>query len=146
MPGGVLLLDKPTRASAFTRRPCLAPEKCRTRRCTTWLRQFSPAGSDLVENFVRASTSEKNADALQFCPGHEHNCPNMSHCLLLGGAALRTFVLMANEQELSRGTLHATLDSAGARGERRQCELDQAKTQKGNAILLGSGSSAWSQR
>ena len=30
-----------------------------------------------------------------FYPKHEHNCPNVSHCPHLGGAALGTLVLMA---------------------------------------------------
>ena len=46
-----------------------------------------------------------------FYPKHEHNCPNVSHCPHLGGAALGTLVLLANEQELSRRALHATIDA-----------------------------------
>ena len=42
-----------------------------------------------------------------FYPKHAHNCPNVSHCPHLGGAALGTLVLLANEQELSRRALHA---------------------------------------
>ena len=67
-------------------------------------------------------------------PRHEHNCPNVSHCPHLGGAALGTLVLMANEQELSRRAMHATIDAERARGdrlfaetERLQKELDQVK-------------------
>ncbi len=37
-----------------------------------------------------------------FYPKHVHNCPNVSHCTHLGGAALGTLVLLANEQELGR--------------------------------------------
>ncbi len=45
-----------------------------------------------------------------FYPNHEHKCPNVSHCPHLGGAALGTLVLMANEQELSRRALHAIVN------------------------------------
>ena len=69
-----------------------------------------------------------------FYPQHEHNCPNVSHCPHLGGAALGTLVLLANEQELSRRAMHASLDAARARGDRLfeenqrlQRELDQVK-------------------
>ena len=69
-----------------------------------------------------------------FYPRHDHNCPNVSHCPHLGGAALGTLVLMANEQELSRRAMHATIDAERARGdrlfaetERLQKELDQVK-------------------
>ncbi|MEI6540819.1 MAG: hypothetical protein WCO86_15045 [Planctomycetota bacterium] len=69
-----------------------------------------------------------------FYPQHEHNCPNVSHCPHLGGAALGTLVLLANEQELSRRAMHASLDAARARGDRLfeenqrlQKELDQVK-------------------
>lgn len=69
-----------------------------------------------------------------FYPNHEHNCPNVSHCPHLGGAALGTLVLLANEQELSRRALHATIDAERARGDRLfaenqrlQKELDQVK-------------------
>ena len=69
-----------------------------------------------------------------FYPKHEHNCPNVSHCPHLGGAALGTLVLLANEQELTRRALHATIDAERARGDRLfaenqrlQKELDQVK-------------------
>ena len=69
-----------------------------------------------------------------FYPNHEHNCPNVSHCPHLGGAALGTLVLLANEQEQSRRALHASLDAERARGDRLfaenqrlQKELDQVK-------------------
>lgn len=69
-----------------------------------------------------------------FYPNHEHNCPNVRHCPHLGGAALGTLVLLANEQELSRRALHATIDAERARGDRLfaenqrlQKELDQVK-------------------
>jgi hypothetical protein len=73
---------------------------------------------------------------MRFCfyPQHEHNCPHVSHCPHLGGAALGTLVLLANEQELSRRAMHASLDAARARGDRLfeenqrlQKELDQVK-------------------
>ena len=69
-----------------------------------------------------------------FCPNHEHKGPNVSHCPHLGGAALGTLVLLANEQELSRRALYASLDAARTRGDRLfeenqrlQKELDQVK-------------------
>ena len=46
-----------------------------------------------------------------FYPNHEHKCPYVSHCPHLGGAALGTLVLLANEQELTRRALHATIDA-----------------------------------
>ena len=72
--------------------------------------------------------------SFSFYPRHEHNCPNVSHCPHLGGAALGTLVLLANEQELSRRAWHATIDAERTRGdrlfaktERLQKELDQVK-------------------
>jgi len=72
--------------------------------------------------------------SFSFDPRHEHKCPNVIDCPHLGGAALGTLVLMANEQELSRRALHATIDAEPARGdrlfaetERLQKELDQVK-------------------
>ena len=69
-----------------------------------------------------------------FYPNHEHKCPNISHCPHLGGAALGTLVLLANEQELSRRALHSAIDAERARGDRLfaenqrlQKELDQVK-------------------
>ncbi len=69
-----------------------------------------------------------------FYPQHEHNCQHVSHCPHLGGAALGTLVLLANEQELSRRAMHASLDAARTRGDRLfkenqrlQKELDQVK-------------------
>ena len=69
-----------------------------------------------------------------FYPRHEHKCPHVSHCPHLGGAALGTLVLLANEQEQSRRALHASLDAERARGDRLfeenqrlQKELDQVK-------------------
>jgi hypothetical protein len=53
-----------------------------------------------------------------FYPNHEHKCPNISHCPHLGGAALGTLVLLANEQELSRRALHSAIDAERARGDR----------------------------
>ena len=74
-----------------------------------------------------------------FYPQHEHNCPHVSHCPHLGGAALGTLVLLANEQELSRRAMHASLDAARARGDRLfeenqrlQQELDQVKLELQN--------------
>ncbi len=52
-----------------------------------------------------------------FYPNHEHNCLHVSHCPHLGGAALGTLVLLANEQEQSRRALHASVDAERARGD-----------------------------
>ncbi len=60
-----------------------------------------------------------------FYPRQEHNCPNVSHCPHLGGAALGTLVLMANEQELSRRALHATIAAERARGDRLFAENER---------------------
>ena len=69
-----------------------------------------------------------------FYPKHEHNCANVSHCPHLGGAALGTLVMMANEQELGRRALHATIDAErehskrlSSENQRLQSELDQVK-------------------
>ena len=69
-----------------------------------------------------------------FYPNHEHKCPHVSHCPHLGGAAVGTLVLLANEQEQSRRALHASLDAERVRGDRLckenqrpQKELDQVK-------------------
>ena len=77
--------------------------------------------------------------SFSFYPNHEHKDPNVSHCPQLGGAALGTLVLLANEQELSRGALHASLDAARAPGDRLfeenqrlQKELDQLELERQN--------------
>ena len=57
-----------------------------------------------------------------FYPRHEYNCPNVIHCSHLGGSALRTLVLTANEQDLSRRALYATIDAERARGDRLSVE------------------------
>ena len=69
-----------------------------------------------------------------FYPDHEYNCPQVSHCPHLRGAALGTLVLLANEHVLSRRALLRTIDAKRARGDRLfaenqrlQIELDQVK-------------------
>ena len=69
-----------------------------------------------------------------FYPNHEHKCPYVSHCPHLGGAALGTLLLLANEQEQIRRALQATIDAERACGDRLfeenqrlQKELDQVK-------------------
>jgi hypothetical protein len=59
-----------------------------------------------------------------FYPRHEHNRPNVSHCPHSGGAALGTLVLLANEQELTRRSLHATIDAERARRDRLFVETE----------------------
>jgi transposase len=44
-----------------------------------------------------------------FYPNHEHGCPDVSHCPHLGGAALGTLVLMANQSGDSLDYLHAAI-------------------------------------
>ena len=53
-----------------------------------------------------------------FYPNHEHKCPDVSHGPHLGGAALGSLVLLADEQELRRRASHATNDAECARGDR----------------------------
>lgn len=50
-----------------------------------------------------------------FYPKHEHACPNVGHCPHLGGAALGTFVQIANGSGDTLSWLHRTLD-----GERKR--------------------------
>ena len=46
-----------------------------------------------------------------FYPRHEHGCPNVSHCPHLGGAALGTLVLRANQSGDRLDSLHRTIDA-----------------------------------
>ena len=73
---------------------------------------------------------------MSFCfyPNHEHGCPNVGHCPHLGGAALGTVVLRANENEEFLRYLHATIDAERKRNselfeenQRLQKELYQVK-------------------
>jgi len=50
---------------------------------------------------------------MHFCfyPNHEHGCPNVSHCPHLGGAALGTLVLTANQSGDTFDVLHKTIDA-----------------------------------
>jgi transposase len=69
-----------------------------------------------------------------FYPKHEHGCPNVGHCPHLGGAALGTLVLLANETQESRAYLFRTIDAERAtisrlveENELLKKELEQAK-------------------
>ena len=69
-----------------------------------------------------------------FYPKLEHDCPNVSHCPHLGGAAIGTVVLLANQTEESREYLFRTIDAERKtiselmkENERLQKELDQVK-------------------
>ena len=50
---------------------------------------------------------------MHFCfyPNHEYDCPNVSHCPHLGGAALGTLVLTANQSGDTFDVLHKTIDA-----------------------------------
>ena len=73
---------------------------------------------------------------MQFCfyLNHEHACPDVGHCPHLGGAALRTLVLSANQSGTTIDGLHRTIDAERKRNaelaERNQKlaeQLAQAK-------------------
>src|SRR4051794_26841090 len=49
--------------------------------------------------------------SFSFYPNHEHGCPNVGHCPHLGGAALGTLVLLANDTQESREYLFRTIDA-----------------------------------
>jgi hypothetical protein len=67
--------------------------------------------------------------SFSFYPKHEHGCPNVSHCPHLGGAALGTLVLLANQTEESREYLFKTLDAERERNARLVEENDQLKVE-----------------
>jgi hypothetical protein len=46
-----------------------------------------------------------------FYPNHQFACPQLKHCPHLGGAALGTLVLLANESDDTLGRLHRQLDA-----------------------------------
>jgi len=69
-----------------------------------------------------------------FYPQHEYGCPHVRHCPHLGGAALGTLVLMAEENKGFRDAVHRQLDAERERGNRLYQEnallkqqLEQAK-------------------
>ncbi len=53
-----------------------------------------------------------------FYPNHEHGCPNISHCPHLGGAALGTLVLTANQSGETFDVLHKTIDAERKRNSK----------------------------
>ena len=69
-----------------------------------------------------------------FYPKLEQSCPNVSHCPHVGGAAIGTLVLRANDNELYLRQLHGAIDAERKRNsdlvqenQRLQKELDQVK-------------------
>jgi transposase len=69
-----------------------------------------------------------------FYPKLEHDCPNVSHCPHLGGAAIGTVVLLANQTQESREYLFRTIDAEREtisqllkENERLEKELAQVK-------------------
>ncbi|MCA9147268.1 MAG: transposase [Planctomycetales bacterium] len=73
---------------------------------------------------------------MQFCfyPKHEHGCPHISHCPHLGGAALSTVVMIANESGDRLDYLHRTIDAERKtisrlveENQQLRQELEQAK-------------------
>jgi len=60
-----------------------------------------------------------------FYPKHDHDCPNVGHCPHLGGAALGTLVLTANQSSDTLGSLHRTIDAE----RKRNAELVEANRQ-----------------
>lgn len=68
---------------------------------------------------------------MHFCfyPKHEYACPNIKHCPHLGGAALGTLVLVANDQEDSRQMLWGQLDFERERVAKLLKENEELKAQ-----------------
>lgn len=73
---------------------------------------------------------------MEFCfyPKHEHGCPQISHCPHLGGAALSTVVMIANQSGNNVDYLYRTIDAERKtvsklveENQRLQHELEQAK-------------------
>jgi len=64
-----------------------------------------------------------------FYPKHEYGCPNVMHCPHLGGAALGTLVLAANEQQESRDMLIRQVDHERDKVSRLLDENRQLKEQ-----------------
>ena len=48
--------------------------------------------------------------SFRFYPKHEYGCEHVGHCPYLGGAALGALVRLASENQVSRQSLHRTID------------------------------------
>jgi hypothetical protein len=75
--------------------------------------------------------------AVEFCfyPRHEYACPNVRHCPHLGGAALGSLVLAANENDEAQDYLHRQLDAERERSSRLFEENESLKKQLAQAKL-----------
>jgi len=73
--------------------------------------------------------------SFSFYPKHEHSCPHVRGCPHLGGAALGTLVLAANENEQSRELLWRQLGAERERAARLAAENELLKKQLAQAKL-----------
>ena len=76
-----------------------------------------------------------NVVSFSFYPKHEHGCPNVRHCPHLGGAALGTLALAANDGEETRDQFHRQLDAERERANRLFAENELLKRQLAQAKL-----------
>ena len=70
-----------------------------------------------------------------FYPQHEHRCPHVRHCPHLGGAALGTLVLAANENDDARDHLYRQLDAERESVSKLVAEVESLKKQLAQAKL-----------
>jgi hypothetical protein len=68
-----------------------------------------------------------------FYPKHEHRCPDVGHCPHLGGAALGTLVLAANEQNQYLAMLHGQRDEERRRNSTLFAENQNLREQLAQA-------------
>lgn len=75
--------------------------------------------------------------AVEFCfyPKHEHGCPHVRHCPHLGGAALGTLVLAANDGEEERDRFYRQLDAERQSVAKLVAEVESLKKQLAQAKL-----------
>lgn len=83
--------------------------------------------------FILAAFQEGMAVEFCFYPKHEHSCPHVRHCPHLGGAALGTLVLAANDGEEERARFYRQLDAERERGNRLFLENESLKKQLAQA-------------
>lgn len=70
-----------------------------------------------------------------FYPRHEYACPQVSHCPHLGGAALGTLVMAAEENDQYLQMLHGQLDAERERNSRLFAENEELRRQLAQARL-----------
>jgi hypothetical protein len=72
-----------------------------------------------------------------FYPELEQSCPNVSHCPHLGGAAIGTVVLRANDKELFLRQLHGTIDAERNRNDKLSDRLLKTLSSHSSPFKLG---------